>query len=595
MDLQSLEEKLAAFAPPSSDPPAPSTSSSSSTHLAPAPTAERSKRRPKKKKQVKQTLPQQQQKQQQQTSTTSSRFDKLYQQGKKQLAKQEQRRKTKPTGCTFNPKTNADRRQRQGSKAKTSQSRFDRLYENAKKTKAKLDQERKTKKDHPDGCTFNPKTNMDRNAGGSARRRSAGSGNPTGTTRDARFNRLYEDAAKTRAKIANARQRRADAAGTFKPKITKKAQRSASPSPQARFNKLYRDGQRDLDSQRAKQRADRELEGCTFSPSINKRSSTRSSSSRRSRESGDNSFADRLLEYGRRAEERLDRKRMEANSVRDKEATFQPNTKRSKGSRGRHSTGGRYSQYSTEESVEEAAKRLSQVETKEQYEKRLERRRQELAVQNGATFRPRVNKRSSSSSSRRQRPASARRSRGEGGASIWERLNTESKELNDRQASWKKEREKRELAACTFKPKIHSKPISKQSSAASTSTSSGKRPVWERLSNVNIGREHMLRDEMKKKKELKECTFQPRLTHHRRKGTSPATTPSKVPIWERLNKETKNVALLEKKKTEYELKGCTFSPSLSKETAEMTQFAPPDAKPVWERLFEEATDERKVS
>ena len=490
-----------------------------------------------------------------------------------------------------------------------------------------MDAERKAKEDHPDGCTFNPRTNQGKRKqkiqvtkdGASSDAGSRGKSS-TGARRDSRFHRLYEDAAKTRAKLASERQKRADQAGTFKPKITKKAQRSASPSPGARFDKLYKDGQRDLDSQRAKQRADRELQGCTFSPAINKTSSTRSSSARRSRGSagGSDSFEDRLLEYGKRAEERLDRKRMEANSLRDREATFRPNTSFSKKGKSRRSMGGgsggggsgNYNgRYNINETVEEAAKRLSQVETKEQYEKRLERRRQELQELTGATFKPRLNKRSSrSSSARRSRDGGGGGGKSGEGASIWDRLNSDSKEMTSKQAAWKKERERREIAACTFKPTIHSTPDSKRrspgsrgsssSSSSSSSTTKKKKksttPVWERLSNVNIGQAHMLRDEIKKKKELEECTFQPQLSHHRRKGTTPKSTNKKVPIWERLNAEAKDPKEIEKLKIAHELEGCTFSPSLSKETAVLTQQTPTDAKPIWDRLYQEAETERKV-
>ena len=468
----------------------------------------------------------------------------------------------------------------------------------------------------PDGCTFNPRTNADKKHKVEA------------TTREARFNRLYNDAAKTRAKIASERARRAAADATFQPKITRKGQRAASPSPSARFDKLYKDGQRDLDSQRAKQRADRELAECTFSPQINKSSSTRSSSARRtSRGGGGQNFADRLTEYGKRAEERLDRKRMERNSIRDKEATFQPNTN-SRRRNNRHSTGGMMGhRYRGEESVEEAAKRLSQVETKSQYEKRLARRRKELAEQEGQTFQPRVNK-TRSSSARRSRNSTGGGGGGGGGerTSIWERLNKESVALSARQKKWKEQREAREMKQCTFQPKSSHSATKRKKGGAKKKNQAGvdgveehpkktekteRKPVWDRLSNVNLSQERMLRDEMKKKKELKACTFQPTLSKHHRSNRSssprgsrgsPATPSKRVPIWERLNSESKHRAAdREKKKREYELKECTFSPHLSKSSAKLTERPTSpggttisDATPIWERLSDQATEKREV-
>ena len=55
------------------------------------------------------------------------------------------------------------------------------------------------------------------------------------------------------------------------------------------------------------------------------------------------------------------------------------------------------------------------------------------------------------------------------------------------------------------------------------------------------------------------------------------------------------VVVVDIQKKKYELKDCTFVPELSKETANMTKDASStDATPIWERLYEEATDERKV-
>ena len=226
---------------------------------------------------------------------------------------------------------------------------------------------------------------------------------------------------------------------------------------------------------------------------------------------------------------------------------------------------------------------------------------------------------------RSRRPQSARRSRqGDGNdgprGSIWERLNTDSKTLNTRQEAWRKERERRELAACTFKPKIHSSPASAgkkrggdaaalgtspaSSGPGSGSSSGPRKPVWERLSATNVAAEKLRRDNMKKQQELAECTFQPKLSHHRKgsqdggaagSGAAAASTPDgkRKPIWERLYGEKKDQAELERLKAEHELEKCTFSPLLSAETTEMLRGTA-GGKPIWDRLYRDAEAERKV-
>ena len=173
---------------------------------------------------------------------------------------------------------------------------------------------------------------------------------------------------------------------------------------------------------------------------------------------------------------------------------------------------------------------------------------------------------------RRQGAHSARRSRGgtdsdsdSNRGSIWDRLNTDRETLEKRNKRLREERRRRELAKCTFQPDISRKktPRRKAGTASSPSSVDQKReadgsgasranaksgrtpralgdvPVWERLSGVNMSALKVQRDEMKKRREMAECTFQPKLV----KPASQAkmlngdegndSTPRK-PIWERL-------------------------------------------------------------
>lgn len=486
-----------------------------------------------------------------------------------------------PNGCTFTPKTNARRKSSSGSSNKPSpSSRFDKLYLEAKKSKANMERKRTMQQLKPEGCTFAPKTNLNRTKSSSPNRGAS-----------SRFDSLYADAAKTKAKIARERERRLMSSATFKPKITRKAQRAASPSPGARFEQLYQDGRRDLQVQRAKQRADREMQECTFSPRINKRSSTRSSSARRSRTgNGDKeSFQDRLLAYGRKAEERLIRKRMESQTNGDMaHCTFSPKINNKSNS---------YVRRRPKESAEEISSRLSQVESKEQFERRIERRRRQLEQQKGATFKPRTSRRSSS----------ARRSREDGdsnSSSIWERLNSNRETVLAKNRRLREEKQRRELAKCTFQPNVASsqkKKINGKDGRSKDGVDQKERtgdaansvPVWDRLSAVNMSAVMSQRDELKKRQELKECTFKPKLEPKLSKAAM-MKSPDKKPIWERLYESRKDMNKIEKLAAKQELAPCTFAPHISEDSEMIASEALKNAKePIWNRLYADAIEDQK--
>lgn len=82
----------------------------------------------------------------------------------------------------------------------------------------------------------------------------------------------------------------------------------------------------------------------------------------------------------------------------------------------------------------------------------------------------------------------------------------------------------------------------------------GDMPVWERLQQNRQGIQ-MLRDEIKKQKDLEGCTFQPET------GRKPAQGEIELePVHERLSKKAKNYEMLLKIKEQQELELCTFMP-----------------------------------
>ena len=159
-------------------------------------------------------------------------------------------RASKPEGCTFKPKTNSRRKSSSPSSSSSQASRFDKLYLQAKKSKARLDRRRTEQRIKPTGCTFSPSTNVNKKKSSAAS--SASKLVPlvplSVTVRRCRQNE---------GEGARERERRLAAAGTFKPKITRKA--ALGYVPLCAVERLYRDGCRDLQVQRAKQRADLEM------------------------------------------------------------------------------------------------------------------------------------------------------------------------------------------------------------------------------------------------------------------------------------------------------------------------------------------------
>ena len=126
----------------------------------------------------------------------------------------------------------------------------------------------------------------------------------------------------------------------------------------------------------------------------------------------------------------------------------------------------------------------------------------------------------------------------------------------------------------------------------------GAIPVWERLSGVNMSALKIQRDEQKKKLEMAECTFQPKLAKSKSQAQSYMHSNNDgnagTPIWERLYASRKDMEKIEQLAAERELAACTFAPHIS-EVSE--HIASPEGKkehtPIWTRLYADALEEQK--
>jgi len=182
-------------------------------------------------------------------------FSSLYSRGMKQ---RQRRSETTPEDkeCTFTPQTTKKARRVKGSARR-------RLYD-ADKLKAKaLEREALREKHETENCTFAPAINT-----------TGAAADKTAEKRTAVYNKLFEDAKKTQAKLvaaAAAAEAKEKAELTFKPAIN----RGSAKSPVSREgpvgDRLYRRGVESAARRKATHEA-AGMEGCTFKPQISKRS-----------------------------------------------------------------------------------------------------------------------------------------------------------------------------------------------------------------------------------------------------------------------------------------------------------------------------------
>ena len=145
---------------------------------------------------------------------------KMWEQGREQLRKQEQKRHEAPDGCTFQPAViHAKKASKAGAKEVAGQERFNLLYQNGAAILSKKEQMRNDAAKE-EGCSFQPKITS------KARRNSVtGKRGPKSGEKEARFNKLYQDGARHAEKVAQQRRASEFNGCTFKPEITKKAEK----------------------------------------------------------------------------------------------------------------------------------------------------------------------------------------------------------------------------------------------------------------------------------------------------------------------------------------------------------------------------------
>eukprot|EP00944_MAST-04C_sp_MAST-4C-sp1_P007509 g7509.t1 len=511
--------------------------------------------------------------------------ERMYARGMETKEKLKQRRQSIPDGCTFQP-TISRRSKRLGSvsgkASRNNGNAFERLYNNAEVTKHAIQKLRDD--DILENCTFKPKINKTSAAligRSNVNNTNSKDGNVAKPRRVSRFDRLYQDAAQSRAKLAKKKKEMDSEVLTFKPKITSRGSRSRSPGGKKRYEMLYNDGKKERIQRRQQEKDEQEISGCTFKPKINRK---RSSSARRSRGSDENpkDVYVRLQEYGRRSNAKLKKKReakekaeiesLSAARLSSKSKTIKSSTKKL-----------------TVEELNRSIERLS-LESVEKRNAKIKKREMELKKEEGFTFKPAIKPYRRPQSARRARPNEKPESK------IWERLHRQSQDVWKRQERLKKVKVKNEVQECTFKPKVGKRsnaivakarrrgrspsPAPAQKDLSTPKQNSSRKnvdlgvPIWERLSHDNrdVIRE---REELKRQKELDQCMS-------RKVSPTSSRSPGKrKPIWERLNEQRKDVAALDAIRNYTELQKCTFQPNTSS-----TKKSPSGSRPIWERLNE---------
>lgn len=268
-------------------------------------------------------------------TSKASRLDRLYEQGKESARRRRVStgRTPEQQGCTFKPKTNTQRRRScatsPASPVASESSRFEALYDQGMAAKARLEASKK-QAEEASTPSFKPKINQRRSLEGQAAADgSQASGSSGGTNGFARFDHLYEQALEQRRQLTEKQKHLYDLECTFRPQTNASRRSSRSPrssmsgisqssekTRQERLNELYNhaklaeekrkklaeqlpmeysfkprtnvpaDAPRrssdvlypDRSEQAAREarleelRRTRELEGCTFSPSLETRS-----------------------------------------------------------------------------------------------------------------------------------------------------------------------------------------------------------------------------------------------------------------------------------------------------------------------------------
>lgn len=202
--------------------------------------------------------------------------------------------------CTFTPKTrSAGKRGRKGARR--------RLYD-AEQMKAKaVEREALREKHETENCTFVPAINRSGRSGDSA----GSVDQATAAKRAAVYDKLFEDAKKSQAKlqaVAKAREAEERATLTFKPAINRS--RSKSPSRQRSGpvgERLYRSGVESAARRQAiTASATAGMEGCTFKPQISKASAQRAAAKAKATEGSPVPVHERLFKEAKNRPKRVD-------------------------------------------------------------------------------------------------------------------------------------------------------------------------------------------------------------------------------------------------------------------------------------------------
>jgi hypothetical protein len=160
------------------------------------------------------------------------------------------------------------------------------------------------------------------------------------------------------------------------------------------------------------------------------------------------------------------------------------------------------------------------------------------------------------------------------GKSIHERLFNEQQHKVALLQQREQEKVELELEGCTFNPQVIDDNASINgdgNNVVSPSRVVDEAELVARLAADRTGIQ-LLRDEIKKQKELEACTFKPRVRHYHQEnsltmGQNDAEEHDERnrPVYERLNNEIKDLATRNKLRESRELEGCTFTPAIGRD------------------------------
>ncbi|DBA04665.1 TPA: hypothetical protein N0F65_012248 [Lagenidium giganteum] len=357
---------------------------------------------------------------------------------------------------------------------------------------------------------------------------------------EAASNRLYEDA-KDAQRRKDAKKMELEEKFPFAPQLSTKSKSKREPGAEKnRFVMLHEKG-KELMRRKEELRAQQEKADCTFKPKITSKAKRLSTTA-----AGAKPRYENLYQQAQQLQQKREEKKLELERIAVEECSFKPRIRSAKSP--------------------VSSRPLYDAERERQRKAKLEQKKME-AEMSECTFKPKV-------VSKTKKKATDDASKGDEG-SLYDRF---SQQRSERMEKLRQEHEEQERVNATFQPKISTTAKSKEST---------KKPFYERLYNKDHAQQVQAEREQKRIEEESKYTFKPQISDAPEEIKAKLTNPSPgKTIFERLYEEKdkvkEKIEMSEELKKQKELEECTFHPHV--DVGEVKTPSQPGT-PIWERLL----------